>query len=157
MRRALTAAAVATAGAALAGGASAGPAPGAGPAEPVVMAQIAGGTSHAAEVAARTGLTLEGTLPTIGWATYAEGADAAAARLRLLRDPAVTRIDFVAPGERQVPRLRPARHHLQLPGNGGGGRPGRGRLEVALDQDELPGGVGHLARKLRGEGRGDRQ
>lgn len=101
MRRALTAAAVATAGAALAGGASAVPAMGASSHEPVVMAQIAGGTANADEVAARTGLTLEGTLPQIGWATFAEGGDAAVARLRLLHDPAVTRIDFVAPGERQ--------------------------------------------------------
>ena len=89
---------------------------GAPPGEPVVMAQIAGGTSHAGEVAARTGLTLEGTIPGIGWATYAEGADAAAARAKLLRDPAVSRIDFAAPGERQGLDFIPRDIIFQSPG-----------------------------------------
>lgn len=97
-RRALAALAAA---AALSGGASALAAPGAGDAHGVVMAQIVGGTAGADEVAARTGLRLQGTIPEIGWATYLTGGDAASAHARLLADPAVWRIDFVGPGERQ--------------------------------------------------------
>lgn len=66
---------------------------------PTVMAKIVGGTGNADEVAARTGLALQGTIPQIGWATYAVEGDVAAAHQRLLNDPAVSRIDFVAPGE----------------------------------------------------------
>ena len=91
---------------ALAGGAAlAAPAALADPAQgqdPVVMAELAGPVTDASAgaVAGRTGLRVELTLPEIGWAVYGIDGDVAAAHRRLLRDPAVTRIDFAAPGER---------------------------------------------------------
>lgn len=65
----------------------------------LVMAELPGGTGQAGEVAARTGLTLRGTIPQIGWATYSTTGDAALARARLRDDPAVSHIDFAAAGE----------------------------------------------------------
>ncbi|HVH00295.1 MAG TPA: S8 family serine peptidase [Miltoncostaeaceae bacterium] len=91
---------------ALAGGAAlAAPAAVADPAQgqdPVVMAQLAVPVTDASAgaVAVRTGLRVESTLPEIGWAVYGIDGDIGAAHQRLLRDPAVTRIDFAAPGER---------------------------------------------------------
>ena len=85
----------------------------------LVMAQIAGGTGGADEVAARTGLALKGTIPQIGWATYATTGDAPAARRRLLADPGVSRIDFALPGERQDADFIPRDIIFQSPGTVG--------------------------------------
>ena len=90
--------------------------PGAATATPIVMAKIVGGTSHADDVSARTGLALEGTLPEIGWATYAVEGDAASAHRRLLRDPAVSRIDFALPGEHSDLDFLPRDIIFQEPG-----------------------------------------
>ncbi len=120
MRRALAAAAVATAGAALAGGASAGAAaPPASAADSVVMAQIPGPGLDAAAtaVAERTGLTLGGTIPEIGWASYLIPGDVPAAHAALRRDPAVWRIDFMRPGESPSLDLTPNDTIFTQPGS----------------------------------------
>jgi len=110
-RRSLALAAALGAGAALAA------LPGAASAQQsLVMAQVVGGTSNADEVASRTGLTLEGAIPQIGWATYSTEGDAATARRRLLRDRGVSRIDFVMPGERAGADFLPRDIIFQSPG-----------------------------------------
>ena len=77
----------------------AGPPPASAP-EPVVMAELAPFSEAAArDVAERTGLTLGGTIPEIGWASYLIPGDIPAAHAALRRDPAVWRIDYTAPGE----------------------------------------------------------
>ena len=68
--------------------------------DPVVMAKLAPFSEGAArDVAQRTGLTLGGTIPEIGWASYLIPGDIPAAHAALRHDPAVWRIDFMAPGE----------------------------------------------------------
>ena len=120
---------------ALAGGAAlAAPAALADPAQgqdPVVMAQLAGPVTDASAgaVAGRTGLRVELTLPEIGWAVYGIDGDVAAAHRRLLRDPAVTRIDFAAPGERSGLDFTPRDITMTQPGRSpwaGSSRPGTG-------------------------------
>ncbi len=66
---------------------------------PLVLAQVSGGERGAEAVAARTGLPLQTALPEIGWATYRAEAGVPAAKGRLLADPAVSRLDWAAPGE----------------------------------------------------------
>ena len=121
------------------------------------MAQIAGGTSHAGEVAARTGLTLEGTHPRD--------------RLGDLRGGRGRRggpREAPARPRRVAHRLRRARGSARVstssPGTSSSSRPGRSRWTGSgrstgsgTGQGELPRGVGHLPRELGGEGRGHRQ
>ena len=108
---------------ALAGGAALAGVPAVGaaaddPPDAIVFAQLAGPASDAAasEVAARTGLELESNLPEIGWAVYGIDGDVAAAHRRLLGDPSVTRLDFVAAGERQSLDFTPRDIIMQQPG-----------------------------------------
>lgn len=76
---------------------------------PVVMAKLAPFSEAAArDVAARTGLRLDGTIPEIGWASYLVGGDAAAAHAALRSDPAVWRIDVMRPGEDVSVHLTPS-------------------------------------------------
>lgn len=65
----------------------------------VVMAKLAPGTSAAEAVADRTGLELRSAIPEIGWAVYGYDGDRRAAHAALRNDPAVARIDWMAPGE----------------------------------------------------------
>jgi subtilisin family serine protease len=106
IRRRLAGAAVAAlAAAALA---AAAPALGAGD-DRVAMAKLVGGSgeANAQAVAHRTGLHLRTTIPEIGWAVYDLGADPAADRAALLRDPAVFRVDTMSRGETLAPQFIP--------------------------------------------------
>ena len=96
----------------------AGAAPLASAADSVVMAQIPGpGLDAAARaVGERTGLTLGGTIPEIGWASYLVPGDVPAAHAALRRDPAVWRIDFMAPGESPSLDLTPNDTIFREPG-----------------------------------------
>ena len=122
------------------------------------MARLAGPVTGASAgaVAARTGLRVE--------------FDAAGDRVGGLRDrrrrrggaPAPARRPgrdadrLRGPGRARRPRLHAARHHHD-PARPG--RPGRGRraLELAVAEDEFPGGLGHQPRQLERPRGGDRQ
>jgi subtilisin family serine protease len=85
--------------------------------DPVVMAELAPFSERAArEVAERTGLALDGTIPEIGWASYAIPGDERAAHTVLRNDPGVWRIDFAAPGESLVMDLTPSDTIFTQPG-----------------------------------------
>ena len=151
---ALTAAAVATAGAALAGarprprgGRAAGRARRDGADRRRAPSRRGGGRR------ARTGLTLAGHDPRDRLGAYAEGAGRRGGPARLLRDPAVSRIDFARAGRAPGPRLHPrATSIFTSAGTVAVGELGA-VVELALDHDELPGRLGHLARELSGQGR----
>lgn len=107
-RRRLTLALAAVGAIASASPAVAAPASGA-EREPVVMAKIAPFSEDSARaVAERTGLTLDGTIPEIGWASYLIPGDVTAAHSALRGDPAVWRIDYAAPGESLLLDLTPS-------------------------------------------------
>ncbi len=85
--------------------------------DPVVMAKLTPFSEDAArDVARRTGLTLDGTIPEIGWASYLVPADVATARAALRRDPAVWRISYVAPGDGPSLDLTPSDTIFTQPG-----------------------------------------
>lgn len=85
--------------------------------DPVVMAKLVPFSQDAAhEVAERTGLTLDATIPEIGWASYAIPGDVPASHAALRRDPAVWRIDFMPPGEAPSLDLTPSDTIFTQPG-----------------------------------------
>ena len=120
-RRTRTALALAAAGAlaalpAAATAADDGPPPGSAR-DPVVMAKLAPFSEDAArDVAERTGLTLDGTIPEIGWASYLVPGDVRSSHAILRRDPAVWRIDYAAPGESLVLDFTPSDTIFTQPG-----------------------------------------
>ena len=85
--------------------------------DPIVLAKLSPFSEQAArDVAARTGLTLDGTIPAIGWASYAIDGDVPQAHRALRRDPAVWRIDFMQPGETAGGHLTPSDTIFTQPG-----------------------------------------
>ncbi|WP_217913035.1 S8 family peptidase [Miltoncostaea marina] len=88
-----------------------------------VMAKLAPFSEERAQgVAERTGLELDGTIPEIGWAAYVADDDVAAAEAALRADPAVWRIDPVAPGGGGGPDLTPSDTIFTQPGTVGAGQ-----------------------------------
>lgn len=100
----------------VAGGAG-GTAPTASDRDPIVMAKLAPFSEQAArDVARRTGLTLDGTIPEVGWASYGIPGDERSAHAALRSDPAVWRIDHAAPGESLMMDLTPSDTIFTQPG-----------------------------------------